>query len=226
MIFLDEHSKSPIEKILMLLGVLLGSVIGALTVGDYSGSFLVVSIENIQGNYYRQVTMFACCMLYSLRFAIALFVFIQRKISWFETIVVTFLFFMMFYYFSFSAARTSQPFGIIDVLGVIIFLLGSYINFTADYQRFVWKKDTKNKGKLYTEGLFKYSMHMNYFGDAVAYLGLALITQNIGCIGIAVGMFVYFITYEIPRLDSHLSKKYTEFEDYSKNTKKFIPFIY
>ena len=70
-------------------------------------------------------------------------------------------------------------------------------------------------------------MHINYFGDAIAYLGLALITYNIVCLFISLGMFVYFIRFEIPKLDEHLNKKYKhEFSEYSKATKKFVPFIY
>jgi hypothetical protein len=38
-------------------------------------------------------------------------------------------------------------------------------------------------------------------------------------------MFVYFVRFEIPRLDEHLNKKYMlEFTKYSKVTKKFVPY--
>ena len=41
------------------------------------------------------------------------------------------------------------------------------------------------------------------------------------------GMVVYFIAFEIPTLDEHLNKKYRDkFTEYSKVTKKFVPFIY
>ncbi len=70
-------------------------------------------------------------------------------------------------------------------------------------------------------------MHINYFGDAIAYFGLALITYNIVCLCISMGMVVYFIAFEIPMLDEHLNKKYKhEFTEYSRTTKKFVPFIY
>ena len=70
-------------------------------------------------------------------------------------------------------------------------------------------------------------MRINYFGDAIAYFGLALITYNIVCLCISLGMFVYFIAIEIPRLDEHLYKKYKhEFTEYSNAAKKFFPFIY
>ena len=228
MIFLYEHSPSIPAKVLMSISVLAGILTATALTTGYSDWFInVLSFEKVEGNIYRQIVMFICCFLYFIRFTIGLFVFIQRKISWFEGGLVTVLFFLMFYYFGISAGSHPDSIGIIDIFGVSLFLFGSCINTLADYQRFSWKRKTENKGRLYTSGLFKYSMHINYFGDATAYFGLALITYNIVCLCISMGMVVYFIAFEIPRLDEHLRKKYKyEFAEYSNATKKFVPFIY
>ncbi len=70
-------------------------------------------------------------------------------------------------------------------------------------------------------------MHINYFGDAITYIGLALITLEMVCLFILICIIVNFIVIQIPMLDKHLSKKYgNEFTEYSKVTKKFIPFVY
>jgi len=228
MIFLSEHSPSIPAKVLMSTGVLAGALTAFVLTTGYSDWLInVLDFEKIAGNTYRQIVMLICCLIYFIRFTIALFVFIQRKISWFEGGFVTVMFFIMFYFFGISAGSHPGSIGIIDILGISLFLFGSCINTLADYQRFSWKRKTENKGRLYTSGLFKYAMHINYFGDAVAYFGLALITYNIACLCISLGMFVYFITFEIPRLDEHLSMKYRDnFTEYSKVTKKFVPFIY
>ena len=216
MIFLNEHSPSTLAKVSMSLGVLAGVCAGTLIASGHS-----------DGNSYRVLLMFACCFFYFIRFTFTLFVFIQRKISWAEAGLVSFLFFMMFYYFCASAGNYPAPIGVLDLLGVFLFAAGSWINISSDYQRFSWKKNTENQGRLYTSGLFRHAMHINYFGDALAYFGLALISHNIGCVGIAIGMVVYFIGFEIPRLDEHLSRKYKdEFADYARRTKKFVPFVY
>lgn len=228
MIFIDEHSPSIPEKVLMSIGVLAGTLAATTLTTGYSDWFMnVMNFEKVEGNIYRQIVMFICCFIYFIKFTIGLFVFIQRKISLFEGCLVTVLFFMMFYFFGISAGSHPDSIGIIDIFGISIFLFGSYINTLADYQRFSWQRNRENKGRLYTSGLFKYSMHINYFGDAIAYFGLALITYNIVCLCISMGMVVYFIAFEIPRLDEHLSKKYKhEFAEYSKDTKKFVPFIF
>ena len=228
MIFLSEHSPSIPAKVLMSMGVLAGTLTAAALTTGYSEWFVnLMNFEKVAGNTYRQMAMLICSLIYFIRFTIALFVFIQRKISWFEGGLVTVLFFLMFHAFGISAGRYPEPIGLLDIVGITIFLIGSYINFMADYQRFSWKKSPENKGRLYTLGLFKYSMHINYFGDGLAYFGLALMTCNFVCLSVATGMFVYFVAFEIPRLDAHLRRKYEpEFTEYSKTTKKFVPFIY
>ena len=228
MIFLNEHSPSVAAKVLMSIGVLAGTLTAALlSTGTSDVLTALLRYEYVDGNIHRQMAMLICGLVYFLRFTIGLFVFMQRRISWFEGGVVTVLFFMMFYYFGISAGSHPDPIGGIDLIGIGLFLLGSWINVVADYQRFAWKRDPGNKGRLYTAGLFKYSMHINYFGDAVAYFGLALVTHNMACLGISVGMVVYFIGFEIPLLDAHLSKRYGQaFAAYSKTTKRFAPFIY
>jgi len=156
-----------------------------------------------------------------------MFVFLKRKISWFEGGLTSFLFFMMFYLFGTSAGSHTEPIGLLDVGGVLLFLAGSYINTLSDYQRFAWKGKVENKGRLYTKGLFKHSMHINYFGDSVSYVGLAMITLDLIPLLVAIGIVVNFIVLQIPMLDKHLSRKYgDEFAEYAKRTKKFIPFVY
>ena len=98
MIFLDEHSPSIPAKILMSIGVLAGTLTATALTTGYSDWFInVLNFEKVEGNIYRQVVMFICCFIYFIRFTIGLFVFMQRKISWFEGGLVTVLFFMMFY---------------------------------------------------------------------------------------------------------------------------------
>ena len=198
MIFLNKHSPSIPAKVLMSIGVLAGTLTAtALTTGYPDWLMNVLNFEKVEGNAYRQIVMFVCCFVYFLRFTIGLFVFMQRKISWFEGGLVTILFFMMFYFFGISAGSHPDSIGIIDIFGVSLFLFGSCINTLADYQRFSWKRNKENKERLYTSGLFKYAMHFNYFGDAIAYFGLALITYSIACLCISMGMVVYFIAFEI-----------------------------
>ncbi len=228
MAFRDKHSPSIPVKVLLSLSVLAGTLIAtALTIGYSDWLISVLNFERVEGNGYRQIVILICCFIYFMRFTIGLFVFMQRKISWFEGSLVSVLFFLMFYTFVVSAGSHPEPIGLIDITGISMFLIGSYINTMADYQRFAWKRRIENKGKLYTLGLFRYSMHINYFGDAVVYIGLALITWEMLCLYISVLIIMNFIFIQIPMLGKYLGERYgNEFMEYSKITKKFIPYIY
>lgn len=228
MAFKDEHSPSVAVKVLLSAGLLAGIVISATVTSGYS-AFLIklFKYEQAGGNVYRQIIFSTCALIYFFRFTICMFVFLKRKISWFEGGLTSLLFFMMFYLFGVSAGSHTEPIGLFDLGGVVLFLAGSYINTLADYQRFVWKGKVENKGRLYTNGLFKYSMHINYFGDSVAYVGLAMITLEVIPLLVSIGIVVNFIVLQIPMLDKHLSMKYGgEFEEYAKQTKKLVPLVY
>ncbi|MEO8413133.1 MAG: DUF1295 domain-containing protein [Ginsengibacter sp.] len=101
------------------------------------------------------------------------------------------------------------------------------MNTFSELLRSAWKKNPSNKGKLYTGGLFKYPMHINYFGDLLWVSGYALVTGNGYSIFIVIFLFCFFAFYNIPMLDKHLASKYgVAFEGYKRRTKKLVPFVY
>ena len=114
-----------------------------------------------------------------------------------------------------------------DILALGLLLLGSYLNTYSELQRKWWKNNSANKGHCYTEGLFKYSMHINFFGDVVLFTGWVLFTHNIWTLLLPLMMMYMFISFHIPALDEYLVKRYhEEFKMYANKTKKFIPFVY
>ncbi|MDM8555644.1 DUF1295 domain-containing protein [Desulfococcaceae bacterium HSG7] len=117
--------------------------------------------------------------------------------------------------------------GVLDYFSIILYLFGSWLNTYSEYTRYIWKKREINKGWLYTQGLFKYSMHINYFGDIVLFTGLALLTLRFSMLFVPLAMALNFVFFIIPRLDKYLAAKYgDEFKEYAGSTKKFIPGIY
>jgi steroid 5-alpha reductase family enzyme len=131
------------------------------------------------------------------------------------------------YVFAKIGGNNRQGIGAFEVIGLLLYLSGSYINTHSEYARHVWKLKPKNKGRLYTKGLFSLSMHINYFGDIVLFTGFAMITHRLGVFIIPLVMTVNFVLNIIPMLDRYLEKKYgDEFRNYSRKTKKLVPLIY
>jgi hypothetical protein len=116
MAFQDEHSPSIPAKMLLSLSILAGTLVSALLTSGYADwSISLLKSEKVEGNIYRQIILLSCCSFYFLRFTIGMFVFVQRKISWIEGGLVSFLFFMMFYLFGVSAGSHTEPIGLIDI---------------------------------------------------------------------------------------------------------------
>lgn len=180
-----------------------------------------------EGSLGRRVELFTFSAAYLARFGVTLFFFIKRKTALDEVFSVVFLFFLIHLSFSLLGGANPAPLGIWDFLAVLLYLIGSIFNSYSEYQRHVWKKRSENKGKIYTEGLFRYSMHINYFGDTLLFLGFALLTQSPWVFILPVVMTLGFIFFHIPMLGQYLLKRYgKDFQEYAKKTKKFIPYVY
>jgi steroid 5-alpha reductase family enzyme len=118
---------------------------------------------------------------------------------------------------------------VIMIVGVIVFMTGFLIESLADYQLKKFKKDSKNKGKILTLGLWKYSRHPNYFGEALLWFGIFIVSlaqmNIISLVGIIspilITIFIRFVS-GVPILERRY-KDNMEYQDYSKKTSIFIP---
>lgn len=179
----------------------------------------------------RAQILLAGAFIYWFRHAITLFYLLERKVEWSEVLgllVFISLFEIGLLLLGGGAFRDySVGLGFLDLVALILFFFGSYLNSFSEIQRKRWKADPANKGHCYTKGLFGYSMHINYFGDTVLFTGWCLFTYNFWIIGFPLLMGFSFVFLHIPGLDSYLAERYgEEFKIYSEKTKKFIPFIY
>lgn len=179
----------------------------------------------------RAVVLFVCVLIYWIRHTVTVFYLLARKVEWGE--VFGLLSFMALFEIGLllvggGAFRDyTIDFGLLDFVALSLLLSGSYLNSYSEIQRKWWKKNSQNKGKCYTEGLFQYSMHINYFGDFVLFTGWCLFTYNYWTLLLPLSMAYSFIAFHIPALDYHLAERYGEkFKDYAIITKRFIPFVY
>ena len=124
---------------------------------------------------------------------------------------------------------TSTVVGWWTILGIILWVLGFGYEVIGDYQLAQFKKNPENKGKLLTTGLWSTTRHPNYFGEALAWWGVFLVTLNEsrnmwGINGpIVITLLLLFVS-GVPLLE----KKYKDrpdFKAYAKKTAKFVPFI-
>ena len=165
--------------------------------------------------------------LYFSRHMVTLFYLLVRRVDWGEVLGLSAFMAAFEIGLVWLGGQSTAPFGGLDVLGLALLAFGSYLNTGSEVQRKWWKADPANKGHCYTLGLFRYSMHINFFGDVVLFSGWALLTANLWALGLPLMMALMFIFLHIPGLDAYLAKRYgEEFTSYAAKTKKLIPFVY
>ena len=228
MIFIDNYDSSFLNKSLFS-GCIIFTLLATLWLmfAEYITSNTWLREYQLYGDPLRRILIASCLIIYVIRLQVTVWILQRRKWTWFETITITILMTFVLYAFASVGGSNKKVVGAVEVIGILLYLSGSYINTHSEYYRHVWKLKEENRGQLYTEGLFSLAMHINYFGDIVLFTGLAMLTHSLSMLVIPLIMTLNFVFYIIPSLDRYLEKKYKdEFKDYSKKTKKLIPLIY
>jgi len=181
----------------------------------------------LYGDLLRRDCLVAAFSIYCIRLYFTTFLFLKRGMTWGGAITISLWALFIFMTMSIGGGIHAAPFGPVAILGILLFLFGSWINSYSEYQRHAWKQNPDNKGKLYTQGLFRFSRHPNYLGDVILFSGMSLIAGAWFTAAIPAIMLAGFVFTNIPMLDSHLHDHYgAAFDDYAKQTSKLIPYIY
>ncbi len=122
----------------------------------------------------------------------------------------------------------SGALGIFGYLGVIVFAIGLLFEAVGDAQLRSFKANPENKGKLMTVGLWAWTRHPNYFGDAAVWTGLTLIAleSQSGFLTILSPALMIFFLYAVSGkalLEKAMAKKYPEYTAYKQEVSGFFP---
>ena len=129
----------------------------------------------------------------------------------------------------FIAQVSEMPLNVLDYLGVGVWLIGFVFEAGGDWQLTRFKSNPENKGKLLTTGLWKYTRHPNYFGDAVCWWGYGLIALASGSyVQLFAPLLMTFLLLKISgvvMLERGLKKTKSGYEEYVHKTPSFIPWF-
>lgn len=117
----------------------------------------------------------------------------------------------------------------LQVVGTVLWLIGFLFQSIGDLQMSRFKSDPDNKGKIITSGLWKYTRHPNYFGEATMWWGIFVIVVNIpyGWWAIISPLTITFLLLFVSGVPL-LEKKYKdnpEFQEYARRTSIFLPWF-
>ena len=179
------------------------------------------------GDAVRRACLASGFSVYYVRILFTEFVFLKRGVGWSEVFTIVPWILCIYSLLSVTGGTNSSHPGVAVGFGVVLFLIGSWANSYAEYARHVWKARPENHGRLYTEGLFRYTRHPNYFGDLLSFSGLCLISGVWITALIPLIMLAGFVFVNVPMLDAHLRDHYgAEFDEYARRTRKLIPLLY
>ena len=117
--------------------------------------------------------------------------------------------------------------GLLDALGVVVWLFGFYFESVGDAQLARFIKNPENKGKLMQSGLWAYTRHPNYFGEVTQWWGIWLIALSVpnGFLTIIGPLTITFLILKvsgIPMLEKKMEEN-PDFAGYKRRTSVFIP---
>jgi len=117
---------------------------------------------------------------------------------------------------------------IVTYIGVTLILLGAMF-FTVVALNF-GQMITPNpvpleKAILKTTGIYKYIRHPMYTSVLVLFIGVVLYFQAYFSFALIAGLFVFFVI-KTNAEEQFLRDKFSEYAEYSKRSKRFIPFLY
>ncbi len=120
------------------------------------------------------------------------------------------------------------PFGWLDALGALLAAGGIALEAVADRQLSQFREDPHSRGKVMSAGVWAWSRHPNYFGDAAMWWGLFLIAlAGSGAWwsvpGPLVMTFVLLRVSGVALTEKDIVRRRPAYADYMRRTSAFIP---
>jgi steroid 5-alpha reductase family enzyme len=130
----------------------------------------------------------------------------------------------------YQALRANRPerLTLLDGLGLLMFAVGLFFEATGDWQLSRFRSNPANRGKVLERGLWRYTRHPNYFGDALVWWGLFLIAlatpRSAWTVVSPVLMTLLLMKVSgVTLLEKKLGETKPEYRDYVRRTSAFFP---
>ena len=115
----------------------------------------------------------------------------------------------------------------VAISGVAVRLAGICFETVADWQLARFQSNPANRGRVLCTGLWRYSRHPNYFGDACVWWGLYLVAASLGAWAtIASPLAMTFLLLKVSGvslLESTIIERRPEYAEYIRRTNAFLP---
>jgi steroid 5-alpha reductase family enzyme len=122
----------------------------------------------------------------------------------------------------------SSTIGPLAIAGAALALVGFLFESIGDWQLSRFKADPANRGRVLDTGLWRFTRHPNYFGDACVGWGLFLIAAEspLGVWSLPAPALLTFLLTRwsgVPTVEGRMRKQRPDYEAYVARTSSFIP---
>ncbi|MGB7448291.1 MAG: DUF1295 domain-containing protein [Ornithinimicrobium sp.] len=128
-----------------------------------------------------------------------------------------------------AAGPTQGAWTIVLIAGVLVFAVGLTFEAIGDAQLAAFKADPEQQGEVMDQGLWAWTRHPNYFGDACVWWGLFIVAASSGEWGVAwtvvsPALMTHFLrNVSGAKLLEESMKDRPAFRDYMRRTAYFFP---
>lgn len=118
---------------------------------------------------------------------------------------------------------------VLDVLAIAVWAVGFFFEAAGDFQLARFKTNPANKGKVLNRGVWRYTRHPNYFGDATQWWAYYLIAAAAGgfwTIFSPIIMTLLLLRVSgVTLLEKTLTTSKPGYKEYVESTRAFVPWF-
>jgi steroid 5-alpha reductase family enzyme len=145
---------------------------------------------------------------------------LQGTIAWFVAIPVL------------VAVRAPQPAAltVVDGVGILLFVIGFGFEAVGDIQLGRFRGDPRSRGRVLDTGLWRYTRHPNYFGDATLWWGIYVMAASVphGWLTVLSPSLMTLLLMRVSGvtlLEAGLKQSKPDYASYIDRTPPFIPWF-
>lgn len=127
-----------------------------------------------------------------------------------------------------SPGPLDQPMtGVLTGAGVALWLTGMFFEVVGDWQLARFRRSRPAPGAVLDTGLWRYTRHPNYFGEALLWWGIYLLALSVGAWWAFVGplllTFLLLRVSGVALLEKDIADRRPAYRDYVRRTNAFLP---
>jgi steroid 5-alpha reductase family enzyme len=118
---------------------------------------------------------------------------------------------------------------VLDGLAGLLWAVGFFFEAAGDWQMARFKADPASRGKVLSRGVWRYSRHPNYFGEATMWWGYYLLAAAAGggwtVFSPVLMTFLLLRVSGVTLLERNLQQAKPQYREYIESTSEFVPWF-